>query len=156
MNDIMNNQKITTNIIPKIRVGLEDFRKLLLSSDVFVDKSLFVKEIINNEGDVILITRPRRWGKSMNMDMLKCFLSVEVDEKGALLPEEHCANRKLFLGGEVDLGFGETKLLKPLKISSDTKSLRRLGQYPVIHISFKECKAETYDCLLYTSPSPRD
>ena len=143
----MNNLEINLMTPQMIVVGIENFKDLILQSDVFVDKTLFIKELLENGGNVILITRPRRWGKSMNMDMLKCFLSIEVDEKGIPLPEEKCINRKLFLGGEVDLGLGETKLLKPLKISSDTKSLRRLGQYPLIHISFKECKADTYDVI---------
>lgn len=130
-----------------IVVGIESFKDLVLQSDVFVDKTLFIKELLENGGNVILITRPRRWGKSMNMDMLKCFLSIEVDEKSIPLPEEQCTNKKLFLGGEVDLELEGTKSLRPLKIASDQNSLRHLGQYPVIHISFKECKADTYDVI---------
>ncbi|MCZ6910460.1 MAG: AAA family ATPase [Rickettsia endosymbiont of Ixodes persulcatus] len=47
---------------PRMLVGTDDFKKLLLNSDMFVDKSLLVKDIIEDSGDVILITRPRRWG----------------------------------------------------------------------------------------------
>ena len=130
-----------------IVVGIESFKDLVLQSDVFVDKTLFVKELLENGGNVILITRPRRWGKSMNMDMLKCFLSVEVNEKGIPLPEEERTNRILFLGGEISLELGGTKSLRPLKIESCQNSLRHLGKYPVIHISFKECKADTYDVI---------
>ena len=55
----------------------------------FVDKSMFIKEFLAaSSGKVVLITRPRRWGKSLNMDMLKRFLSIEVDEQGAPLPQE--------------------------------------------------------------------
>ncbi len=44
---------------------------------IFVDKSLFIKEIIEDEAKVILITMPRRWGKSLNINMLNRFLSIE-------------------------------------------------------------------------------
>ena len=48
---------------------------------------MFIKEFLAaSSGKVVLITRPRRWGKSLNMDMLKRFLSIEVDEQGAPLP----------------------------------------------------------------------
>ena len=54
---------------------------------MFVDKSMFIKEFLKaRSGEVVLITRPRRWGKSLNMDMLKRFLAIEVDEQGAPLP----------------------------------------------------------------------
>ena len=63
-----------------------------------MDKTLLIKEIIENSAEAILITRPRRWGKSLNMNMLKYFLNIEVDEKGrALDPQPH---RVLFTGGK--------------------------------------------------------
>ena len=64
-----------------------------------MDKTLLIKEIIENSAEAILITRPRRWGKSLNMNMLKCFFKMEVDEQGkALNPQPH---RVLFSGGEI-------------------------------------------------------
>lgn len=128
---------------PKILTGTDDFKKLLLNSDVFVDKSLFIQEIIENSGEVILITRPRRWGKSLNMDMLKRFLEIEVDTQGDLLPPKQRINNKLFIGGPVDLGFGETKTLKPLKIVNQSV-IKRQGQFPVIAVNFKQIKAGNY------------
>ena len=66
------------------RVGTDSFAELLLTNNVFVDKSMFIKEFLEESGDkVVLITRPRRWGKSLNMDMLQRFLSIEVDDQGA-------------------------------------------------------------------------
>ncbi|MEL6413296.1 MAG: AAA family ATPase, partial [Bacteroidota bacterium] len=62
---------------PDIYIGTDDFADLLLNSNVFVDKSLFIKEFLLNSGKAILITRPRRWGKSLNMNMLGRFLSIE-------------------------------------------------------------------------------
>ena len=132
----------------KIRVGTDNFAKLLLKSDVFVDKSLFIKEFLEDGGDVVLITRPRRWGKSMNMDMLARFFAIEVDEQGTPLPEEERFNRKLFAGGEVDLGLGtgQKKQLKPLKISEHNEIMAGYqGQFPVISIGLKSVEGSSYE-----------
>ena len=53
-----------------IYVGTDDFAKLVLESKFFVDKSLFIREFLDDSGEVALITRPRRWGKTLNMNML--------------------------------------------------------------------------------------
>ncbi|WP_341761110.1 AAA family ATPase [Candidatus Tisiphia endosymbiont of Thecophora atra] len=148
LSDIKTNLK-NINIIesskpPRMRVGTDDFKTLLLNSDVFIDKSLMIKEFLEDSGDVILITRPRRWGKSLNMDMLKKFFEIEVDQDGKPLPLEQKINNKLFLGGTVDLGFDETKELKSLKIADIASSMKRQGQYPVISISFKDVKGSSY------------
>ena len=87
------------SIEPEIPVGTDSFADLLLSGNIFVDKSMFIKEFLEESGDkVVLITRPRRWGKSLNMDMLRRFLSIEVDDQGAPIPQEESLNRKLFVG----------------------------------------------------------
>ncbi|WP_341764055.1 AAA family ATPase [Candidatus Tisiphia endosymbiont of Beris chalybata] len=132
------------NKLPRMRVGTDDFKTLLLNSDVFVDKSLMIKELLEDSGDVILITRPRRWGKSLNMNMLQKFFEIEVDEDGGPLPNEQKLNNKLFIGGTVDLGFDETKELKPLKIASIANAMKRQGQCPVISINFKDVKGSSY------------
>ncbi len=54
-----------------------DFSLSVNKQTLFVDKSLFIKEIIEDPSLVILITMPRRWGKSLNLDMLRRFLSIE-------------------------------------------------------------------------------
>jgi Predicted AAA-ATPase/PD-(D/E)XK nuclease superfamily len=133
------------NYQPRMFVGTDDFKTLLLNSDVFVDKSLMIKELLEDSGAVTLITRPRRWGKSLNMDMVRRFLEIEVDEYGIPLTQEQRVNHKLFTGGEVDLGFDETKELKPLKIASVAKAMKRQGQFPVILISFKGVKGSSYE-----------
>ncbi|WP_425360435.1 MULTISPECIES: AAA family ATPase [unclassified Candidatus Tisiphia] len=133
-----------SNMPPRMRTGTDDFKTLLLNSDVFVDKSLMIKELLADSGDVILITRPRRWGKSLNMNMLQKFFEIEVDEGGKPLPEEDRVNNKLFTGGTVDLGFDETKELKSLKIVSDASSMKRQGQFPVILLNLKDVKGSSY------------
>ncbi len=140
-----NNLVLNDQTLPAIRVGSDDFKKLLLNSNIFVDKSLLIKEVIEDSSDVILITRPRRWGKSLNMDMLRRFLEIEVDEQGDLLPLEQKANNKLFIGGEVDLGLvtGRRRLLKPLKIAEYPNVIGEYqGQFPVIFITFKNVEGE--------------
>ena len=133
------------NIQPEIPVGTDSFDDLLLSGNVFVDKSMFIKEFLAaSSGKVVLITRPRRWGKSLNMDMLKRFLSIEVDEQGAPLPQEESLNRKLFVGGEVELDSGDTKLLEPLKISQDLASMKYQGKFPVISLGLKDVTGSSY------------
>ena len=133
------------NTKPEIPVGTDNFAKLLFKSNVFVDKSMFIQEFLEeSSGEVVLIARPRRWGKSLNMDMLKRFLSIEVDEQGAPLPQEESLNRKLFVGGEVELDSGDTKLLEPLKISSDPASMKYQGKFPVISLGLKDVKGSSY------------
>ncbi|WP_375331736.1 AAA family ATPase [Candidatus Tisiphia endosymbiont of Temnostethus pusillus] len=133
-----------SNKLPKMLVGTDEFYDLVVNSDVFVDKSLMIKELLEDSGKVILITRPRRWGKSLNMDMMRRFLEIEVGERGKPLAQEKRVNYKLFTGGIVDLGFDETKELQPLKISIHKNIIKRQGQFPVIYINFKEVKGSNY------------
>ena len=69
-------------------IGISDFRKLIEFKDskgdpyLFVDKSLFVKEIIEDPSNVILITRPRRFGKTLNMSLLHHFFAKELVNLG--------------------------------------------------------------------------
>ena len=128
-----------------ICVGTDDFAKLRLNSDIFVDKSTFIKEFITDGGEAILITRPRRWGKSLNMDMLSRFLAIEVEQDGTPIPQEQSLNRKLFIGGEVVLNEEETKQLLPLKIAAEEKIVRIYqGKYPVINLGLKDVKGDSY------------
>ena len=130
-----------------IKIGTDDFAKLLLESTVFVDKSLFIKEFLEDNSDVVLITRPRRWGKSLNMDMLGRFLAIEVDAQGFPLPQGSSINHKLFSGGEVDLGLatGQSKQLSALKIAQDQELMAAYqGQFPVISLGLKDVKGSSY------------
>ncbi|MEO1300915.1 MAG: AAA family ATPase, partial [Bacteroidota bacterium] len=145
---MQNNDTTLTNANPRVYTGVDTFDELRIDSDVFVDKSLFIQEFLEGSvGKVTLITRPRRWGKTMNMDMLQRFLAIEVDEQGNPLPREQCHNHKLFVGGEVALEFGESKMLKPLKITNYPALMKRQGQYPVISIGFKDVTSSTYESI---------
>ncbi len=56
-----------------IAIGTSDFRKLRTENNYFIDKSLFIRDIIDDESEITLITRPRRFGKTLNMSMLKYY-----------------------------------------------------------------------------------
>ncbi|WP_375332494.1 AAA family ATPase [Candidatus Tisiphia endosymbiont of Psammoecus bipunctatus] len=142
----MTEKKSKNNINYQLRmfVGTDDFKTLLLNSDVFVDKSLMIKELLEDNSVVTLITRPRRCGKSINMDMVRCFLEIELDNRGNPLPPEERVNYKLFVGGEVDLGFDEVKKLQPLKIAAYENIMKRQGQFSVIFITFKSLEGSSY------------
>ena len=133
----------------QIATGTQDFTELVKSSDKIVDKTLLIKEIIEDRAKVILITAPRRWGKSVNMSMLKTFLEKKVDKDGNPIDRAKTDGYKVFYGGEVDRGFGDKKDLVALKIFSDEKVnesvKKRQGQYPVIYLDFKDCKGNSYE-----------
>lgn len=63
----------------KLPIGLDGFEKIRTNDFYYVDKTLFIKELLQNWGEVNLFTRPRRFGKSLNMSMLKCFFEVGSD-----------------------------------------------------------------------------
>lgn len=134
---------------PDIYLGTDDFAKLLLNSNIFVDKSLFIREFLEDSGDVVLITRPRRWGKSLNMDMLGRFLTTEVNEDGTPIPSNQSRNRKLFVGGEVMIAPGKTKQLYPLDIAEESDIIAHYqGQRPVISLGLKDVKGDSYDKII--------
>ena len=133
----------TPTTIPKRGgIGSDDFKKLVIKNS-YVDKSLFVKDIIEDSHDVILITRPRRWGKSSNMSLLQTFLDLEVDKAGTPLPEGQKTNPVYFTGGEVVDNFGRVQL-PPLQVASHAETMQHLGQYPVIMTNFKDLGGDCY------------
>jgi len=64
------------NLLKKMPIGIDNFKELITKNGYFVDKSLLIREIMNNLSKVILFTRPRRFGKTLNFSMLKCFLEI--------------------------------------------------------------------------------
>ena len=103
-------------------VGVENFERIIKDGYYYVDKSLLIEKILENRTPVTLFTRPRRFGKTLNMSMLKYFFDVENKE----------GNRKLF---------------ENLKISN-SKYMSEQGKYPVIFISLKDLKENSWEeCL---------
>ncbi|GEQ20922.1 hypothetical protein CBU02nite_14280 [Clostridium butyricum] len=98
-----------------IQVGTSNFKELIEENHFFVDKSLLIKEFVQNGAKVILTPRPRRFGKTLNMSMLKHFFDIENKEE----------NKNLFKG---------------LKIENEKEIMKLQGQYPVVFLSFKNQK----------------
>lgn len=99
-------------------IGIEDFKRLIDDKYYFVDKTLMIKELIESQTIVGLFTRPRRFGKTLNMSMIQRFFE-KTDE----------SNAYLFDG---------------LKISEFPGCMQYQGQYPVISLSLKSMKQGSY------------
>lgn len=99
-----------------ISIGKQNFASLRENDYFFVDKSNFIREWWENGDDITLITRPRRFGKTLNMSMLECFFSIQYAER-----------KNLFEG---------------LTIWKDKKYRELQGKYPVIFLSFAAVKAD--------------
>ena len=102
----------------KVAIGIQSFGKLIDNHYFYVDKTYFIKEWWESGDDVTLITRPRRFGKTLNMSMLEQFFSVDYAER-----------RDLFDG---------------LSIWEDEKYRNIQGTYPVISLSFANVKEQNY------------
>ncbi len=116
-----------------IGIGHQDFEQLVISDGFYVDKTMFIRECWESRDVVTLITRPRRFGKTLNMSMLEKFFSVRYAGRGSL-----------FSG---------------LSIWEDEKYRRLQGTYPVIVLSFANVKETSYEnarkkiCRILTNPS---
>ena len=101
-------------------IGVDDFKKLIDENYYYVDKTLLIKELLDNKGEVNLFTRPRRFGKTLNMSMLQYFFEKTEED-----------NSYLFNG---------------LKIMNESKEyLNYMGKYPVINLSLKSAKQTTFE-----------
>lgn len=77
-------------------LGIEDFGKMMQEDFYYIDKTGLIIDLLRNQAEVTLFTRPRRFGKSLNMDMLKSFFSVHSDKtlfSGLKITEEKEQNR---------------------------------------------------------------
>ena len=64
----------------KLPVGIDDFEKIRRNTFYYIDKTKLIEQLFVNWGEVNLFTRPRRFGKTLNMSMLKCFFEIGADE----------------------------------------------------------------------------
>ena len=111
--------------LKKLPIGNEDFTYIIQNGGYYVDKTSYLKKVFSNISPVILFTRPRRFGKTLLMDMFKSFLRVAPDGS---------ANREY-----------KEKLFAGLEILKDKEFTDKyMGQFPVISISLKEVYGETY------------
>jgi len=102
-----------------IPVGIENFEDIIKDNYYYVDKSMLIEDILVNRAAVTLFTRPRRFGKTLNMSMIKYFFDVRNKDE----------NRKLFEGLKI---FG-------------SEYMKEQGKYPVIFVSLKDLRADTWE-----------
>jgi len=107
------------NMKKQILIGEDSFEKIVGGNYFYVDKTLFIKELLENRGAVTLITRPRRFGKTLNMSMLRYFFDVNMDSEA------------LFEG---------LQIMKHKDIVE-----KHLNRYPVIFLTLKDVDGKTYD-----------
>jgi hypothetical protein len=104
----------------KLPIGKSDFKTLRENNLYYVDKSGLIAEIINENNDVLLITRPRRFGKTLNLSMLECFFDIEGKGKG---------------------------LFEDLKIAK-MPEYKEHGKYPVVFLTLKDLTELDYKLFL--------
>ncbi|XP_065662401.1 uncharacterized protein in vnfD 5'region-like isoform X2 [Hydra vulgaris] len=131
--------------IAKIGLGVSTFRNLLEDSSVFVDKSVFIKEFLESNSETVLVTCPRRWGKTLNLSMVKTFLEIQVDENGNRQSDKALTSNYRLFQGEIN-SHGKTEYLeKPLNITQYCDIMKEYqGKYPVIFVSFKSLKGNSF------------
>ena len=106
-----------------IGIGESDFKILRIKKDYYIDKTKYIKDIINNRSKVLLITRPRRFGKTLNMSMLRYYFDcTKKDSK---------------------------ELFKGLKImEQEEKYTSKLGYYPCIYLTLKDAGLQSYELMI--------
>ena len=105
-------------------IGVENFEEIIEKGYYYVDKTLLIKDLIDLRGKVNLFTRPRRFGKTLNMSMLRYFFEKSDDDRSHLF-----AGKKIMAAGE--------------------NYIRELGQYPVISLSLKSMKQACYESAFH-------
>lgn len=106
--------------------GVDNFEKLITRGYYFVDKTLLIKELLDKKGDVNLFTRPRRFGKTLNMSMVQYFFEDARKDDGTKMD-----NRSLFDGLSI--------------MESGERYLSHMGRYPVIALSLKSGKQPDFN-----------
>lgn len=114
---------MTTKKRKPMPIGIEDFKKLR-EKYYFVDKTRFIRELLDSHGDVTLITRPRRFGKTLTLSMLQYFFTMEQAEE----------NRKLFEGLDIERA-GE-------------EYMREQGSRPVVFLTLKDVREWDFDSMI--------
>ncbi len=107
-------------------VGVDNFEKLITDGYYFVDKTLLIKELLDKKGEVNLFTRPRRFGKTLNISMLQYFFEDARENDGRKRD-----NRSLFEGLRI--------------MEEGEKYLSKFGKYPVISLSLKSAKQPNFE-----------
>ncbi|MDR2577960.1 MAG: AAA family ATPase, partial [Chitinispirillales bacterium] len=113
----------TETIKTPLPIGKSSFEKVIEGGYYYVDKTLFIKDLLDKGAEVTLCTRPRRFGKTLNQTMLKCFFEDTSPFGGK-------DTRALFNGLKIE--------------AAGDRYLQHQGRYPVIFLSFKEAESDSY------------
>ena len=107
-------------------IGVDNFEDIVQSGYYYVDKTMFIKELLDLKGKVNLFTRPRRFGKTLAQSMLKTFFENEI------FPDGTVADNSVY--------FQDKKIMAAVE-----EYTKHMGQYPVIFLSLKSAKQPTYE-----------
>ena len=107
----------------KIGIGESDFKGLRVRDNYYIDKTMYIKDIMDNESRVILVTRPRRFGKTLNMSMLKYYFDCTKKD-----------SKELFQGLKI--------------LEQEEKYTSKLGYYPVIYVTLKDAGLMNYNLMM--------
>ena len=111
-------------------VGVDNFEKIVKENYYYIDKTMLVKELLDLKGEVNLFTRPRRFGKTLNLSMLRYFF----EDTGDKVKNEQ--NKELFQGMKI--------------MDAGEKYTGQIGMYPVINLTLKSAKQEDFENAYYT------
>ena len=106
-----------------IGIGQSDFKALRIRKNYYIDKTMYIKDIIDNKAAVVLITRPRRFGKTLNMSMLKYYFDCTKKD-----------SKELFEGLKI--------------MEQDEKYTSKLGYYPCIYLTLKDAGLISYEMMI--------
>ena len=109
----------------KIGIGYEDYKRFIDDDMYYIDKTMLISDIIEKGGEVTLFTRPRRFGKTLALSMLRTFFELEYDYNGNIIDK-----RRYFEGKKI--------------MGASDKILSMMGKYPVIKLSLKSAKQPNF------------
>ena len=106
-----------------IGIGTSDFKKMRVNDYYYIDKTMYIKDIIDNKSEIALVTRPRRFGKTLNMSMLRYYFDIKQKD-----------SKELFKGLKI--------------LEQEEKYTSKLGYYPVIYLTLKDVQDRNYENML--------
>ena len=109
----------------KIGIGYEDYKRFIDDDMYYIDKTMLIRDVVENGGVVTLFTRPRRFGKTLALSMLRTFFELEYDYDGNVIDK-----KRYFEGKKI--------------MNADDKILSMMGKYPVIKLSLKSAKQPNF------------
>ena len=124
------NAKLKSIVKKKLEQGITDFKKFIDNDCYFVDKTRLIAHLIDHPSEVHLITRPRRFGKTLNLSMIRYFFEAPPPGGDSTDPPPHAS------------------LFNDMSIAEHPQCREYMGQYPVIHLSFKDAKGSSHtECM---------